>query len=68
MKTQKKKTFNNCTKKYKPTQQKLNMYCKKHANTFNSFEEEYGKKFKVHLSQHEKKLENKLKKNAEEKI
>ena len=60
MKTQKKKTFNNCTKKYKPSQKKLNMYCKKHANTFNSFEEEYGKKIKVQLSQHEKKLENKL--------
>ena len=60
MKTKKHKTFNNCTKKCKPTQQNTLIYCKKHANTFNSFEKEYETKFKVNLPEHEKELEHKL--------
>ncbi len=60
MKTKKNKTLNNCTKKYKPTQKKLNMYCKKHANTFNSFEKEYEKKFDVKIQKHEHDVERKL--------
>jgi putative endopeptidase len=45
MKTRKIKTYNNNTKKCIPSQKQLTHFCKQHANTFNSFEEEYEKKF-----------------------
>jgi putative endopeptidase len=45
MKTQKNKKYNNNTKKCIPSQKQLTHFCKQHANTFNSFEEEYEKKF-----------------------
>ena len=60
MTTKKKKTTNNVTKKNRRTSKQLAIYCQKHANTFNSFEIDYEKKFNVNLPQHEKNLENKL--------
>jgi len=35
----------NKTKKCKPSPKQLELYCKQHANTFKSFEEEYDKKY-----------------------
>ena len=40
MKTKKYKKTNNLTKKCRPTQKDLKIYCRQHANTFNQFEEE----------------------------
>jgi putative endopeptidase len=60
MTTKKKKTTNNLTKKVKQTSKQLDIYCQSHANTFNSFELDYAKKFKVNLPQHEKMVQHKL--------
>jgi putative endopeptidase len=46
MKTKKYKKTNNLTKKCRPTQKDLKIYCRQHANTFNQFEEEYEKSLK----------------------
>ena len=60
MKTKKNKTINNSTKKNRRTSKQLEIYCRKHANTINSFEKKYESKFKVNTKEHEKYLENKL--------
>lgn len=60
--TTKKKTTNNLTKKVKSSKQsskQLEIYCKQHANTFNSFEKNM-KKVNVNLPQYDKNLKNKL--------
>jgi putative endopeptidase len=46
MKTKKYKKTNNFTKKCRPSQKDLTIYCRKHANTFNQFEEQYETDFK----------------------
>ena len=60
MSTRKHKKSHNKTKKCKPSQQELQLYCQEHANTFNRFEEEYEKKFKSKLNQHDKDIEREL--------
>jgi len=61
MKTKKNKTFNNCTKKCKPSQTNLKIYCKTHANTLNSFEKQYESKYNIkHIQTRENNTENKL--------
>jgi putative endopeptidase len=61
MKTKKQKIIaNNRTKKCKPTQSELKVYCKKDANTFNQFEEEYEKTFKVSLTKQYNDFEREL--------
>lgn len=60
MKTKKKKTSNNQTKKYRQSQKELNIYCKKYANTFNSFQEEYERDFKTNLEKHHQSVEKEL--------
>lgn len=57
MRTKKHKVVNNKTKKCRPSQQELKVYCKEHANTFNQFEKEYEKKFK---KKHEQNVEREL--------
>ena len=60
MKTKKNKTTKNSTKKNRRTSKQLEIYCQKHANTFNSFEKEYEKKVNVNLPQYQKKLKHNL--------
>ena len=60
MRTKRTKTVNRQTKKYRPTQQDLKVYCRTHANTFNRFEEDYEKTLKTDLKQHEKNVEKEL--------
>jgi predicted metalloendopeptidase len=60
MRTKKNRTTNNNTKKCRPSQKDLKIYCKEHANTFNQFEEEYEKNFKVSLEKHEQSVEQEL--------
>ena len=52
MKTKKNRTTINNTRKCRPSQKELKLYCKEHANTFNRFEEEYEKDFKTGLEKH----------------
>ena len=59
MTTRKHKISTNKTKKCRPSQKELQVYCQTHANTFNQFEPEYEKKhknFKKHESDVEKEL------------
>jgi putative endopeptidase len=60
MRTKKHKLFNNNTKKRKPTQKELNIYCREHANTFNRFEDKYEKTFKESLNKHHENIEKEL--------
>ena len=53
MRTKKNRIYYNTTKKCRPSQKELQHYCKEHANTFNSFEEEYEKKFKIGIEKKE---------------
>ena len=57
MKTKKNKILNNSTKKNRRTSKQLEIYCQKHANTFNSFEKAYEQEFNINK---EKDVENKL--------
>jgi len=50
----------NKTKKYKPSQKELQVYCQRHANTFNKFEEEYEKTFKESLKKEDSNIEREL--------
>ena len=60
MNTKKNKTTNNSTKKNRRTSKQLEIYCKQHANTFNSFEKEYEKKVNVNTKEHETYIKKKL--------
>jgi putative endopeptidase len=60
MRTKKKKATNNITKKCRPSQKELKVYCKEYANTFNSFEEKYEKDFKMSLVKHHQNVEKEL--------
>ena len=60
MKTKKNKICNNLTKKCKPSQTKLEIYCRKHANTFNSFETQYENQLNVKIQKNETDIESKL--------
>ena len=60
MRTKKNRTTNNNTKKCRPSQQALKIYCKEHANTFNRFEEEYEKTFDMSLEKHHQNIEKEL--------
>lgn len=60
MATKKQKNKRNVTKKCRPLQRELSIYCREHANTFNRFEEEYEKKFKDSLKNEDKNIEHKL--------
>jgi len=61
MKTKKNRlNNNNTTQKCRPSQKQLQVYCKEHANTFNSFEEEFEKKFKGNIEKKEENIEKTL--------
>jgi putative endopeptidase len=60
MKTKKNKQPSNPTKKCRPSQKAMQEICKTHANTFNQFEEQYEKLFKVSLEKHHKTVEQEL--------
>jgi putative endopeptidase len=60
MKTKKNKMMSNRTKKCRPSQKDMHEICKTHANTFNQFEEQYEKQFKVSLEKHHKSVEQEL--------
>ena len=60
MKTKKNISKKNVTKKCRPSQKELNIYCRDHANTFNQFEQEYENNFKESLKQQNEKAEKKL--------
>lgn len=60
MKTKKNRKVNNVTKKCRPSQKQLTTYCRKHANTFNQFEEKYEKTFKNNLVTHQQNIEKEL--------
>jgi len=60
MRTKKTKTVNIQTKKNRPTQKDLKVYCRTHANTFNRFEEDYKKMIKSNLKKHEQHVERDL--------
>jgi putative endopeptidase len=61
MKTKKNRlNNNNTTQKCRPSQKQLQVYCKEHANTFNSFEEEFEKKFRGNIEKKEENIEKTL--------
>ena len=60
MKTLRTKQKNNGTRKCRPSQKELQVYCREHANTFNQFEEEYEKDFKDSLKQEDANIEKQL--------
>ena len=60
MSTKKQRTKKNVTKKCRPLQNELRIYCREHANTFNQFEKEYEKNFKYDLKHEDKNIEQKL--------
>ena len=60
MVTKKNRTLMNQTKKCRPSQQELKVYCKDNTTSFSSFEEEYEKKFKKNLKKHFKDTEKEL--------
>lgn len=60
MKTKKNRVVKNYTKKCRPSQKELNIYCRQHANTFNRFEEDYERNFKHNLKKHFKDTEKEL--------
>lgn len=59
-KKNKNKKYHNETRKYRPSQKELQIYCREHANTFNSFEEKYELSFKNNLKKHFKDTEKEL--------
>jgi predicted metalloendopeptidase len=50
----------NKTKKCKMNDKQIQLICQEHANSFNRFEEEYEKKFKNKLDQHDKSVQGEL--------
>ena len=60
MKTKKNISKKNVTKKCRPSQKELKVYCRDYANTFNQFEQEYENNFKESLKQQNEKAEKKL--------
>ena len=60
MNTRKNKKKSNVTKKCKPSQKELKLYCQEHANVFNQFEKEYEEKFKETLKKHDEGTEEQL--------
>lgn len=60
MTTKKKKEIKNVTKKCRPSQTDLKVYCREYANTFNRFEENYEKKFKESLNKENANIEREL--------
>ena len=48
------------TKKCRPNQQQLQVYCKKSANTFNQFEHDFEKTFKTNLKRENTNIEKEL--------
>jgi len=60
MKTKKNKMYHNQTRKCRPSQKELKVYCREHANTFSRFEEQYELSFKDNLKKHFKDTEKEL--------
>lgn len=60
MKTKKNISKKNVTKKCRPSQKELKVYCRDHANTFNQFEQDYENNFKESLKQQNEKAEKNL--------
>ena len=60
MNTRKNKKKSNVTKKCKPSQKELKLYCQEHANAFNQFEKDYEEKFKETLKKHDEGTEEQL--------
>ena len=60
MSTRKNKTNLNVTKKCRPNQKQLKVYCREYANTFNQFEKDYEEKFKNNLTKHHESGEKEL--------
>ena len=60
MTTRKNKNTLNVTKKCRPNQKQLKLYCREHANTFNQFEKDYEEKFKNNLTKHHESGEKEL--------
>jgi putative endopeptidase len=61
MSTRKRKsTSHTYTKKCRPKQKDLEVYCRLHADTFNQFEVEYEKSFKTSIQQHHKSVGKEL--------
>jgi putative endopeptidase len=60
MTTRKNKNTLNVTKKCRPNQKQLKVYCREHANTFNQFEKDYEEKFKNNLTKHHERGEKEL--------
>jgi putative endopeptidase len=59
--TKKRKTSKTIsTKKCRPSQKELKVYCQQHANTFNQFEKEYEKEFKTNIVKHHENVEKEL--------
>ena len=48
------------TRKCRPSQTQLKVYCREHANTFNKFEEEYEKTFRDSLKKEDSNIEHQL--------
>ena len=60
MNTRKRRNKHNITKKCRLSQKELTESCKEHANTFNSFEEQYERTFKDSLKIQDKNAETEL--------
>lgn len=60
MSTRKNKTNLNVTKKCRPNQKQLKVYCREYANTFNQFEKDYEEKLKDNLTKHHESGEKEL--------
>jgi predicted metalloendopeptidase len=61
MKTVKSKNVNRkVTKKCRPSQKELQVFCREHANTFNQFEKDYEKSITGNLLKHHENMEKEL--------
>ena len=60
MTTRRLRNTNNRTRKCRPSQKQLKVFCKEHANTFNQFEEEYEKTFTKSLKEENRNIEHEL--------
>jgi putative endopeptidase len=60
MPTKKQRVIQNKTKKCRPSQKELKVFCQEHANVFNQFEAEYEKHFKDSLKNENVNIEKKL--------
>lgn len=61
MKTSKSKIAKNkVTKKCRPSQKELQVYCREHANTFNQFEKDYEASIKGNVLKHHENMEREL--------